>query len=590
MPLLCRSVPNFIYADFFLKFAASFPGTAPLGDLGSDPDTRARRPVLGSGYTLVASDGMMTRWVPESMGSSVYRKETNHPSEHVKLTQIDASTVDEDRADGTTWRYGLSAEGIFTLSRVSERHGKSLTILRQLGYLKRIENSEGYWIEISRPIFETPPPVVSFPNYRITGMTDSAGYDVAFTYDGLGKLRSWKDEDDHVWLFDYGQVTGKLAAITNPKGETVLVATYDSSNRINSLGLGSGVTTIDYNTNLNETEVTDPVGHKTVYHYNANGITTSVETADGATTAITLDAANNVSTFVDAAGNTSSFVWDVNHRLISYTAPSSAEEPLTWSYAYDSSGHLLEMANPKGTRTHFVYGSHSDVISKWIDTDDDGFSERSWSATYDGAGNLETLTNPRGYTTSYAYNSQDLLTSITLPTSTSPTTRLEYDTGGRLTRISRPRYSTISANWDIAYNGCNRPVSITLTTGETTSFTYDAAGRLSGVVDPLLHTRTLSYDSSSRLVSAIDPLGKNTKFQYDDADNLISMTDATSHEWLYAYDEMNRMWYQTDPLGSSPSASIRFAENFRRPLSQRHWGSGFLGHQVRRPWQSGRAM
>src|SRR5712691_7029682 len=86
------------------------------------------QPVPG-GYVLAKAEGGPIKFVPESSGSSTYKKERDFPSNHLKLKIVNDTTIDESRADGTTWRFTRQdPDGYFILVRVTDRPGNFIAL------------------------------------------------------------------------------------------------------------------------------------------------------------------------------------------------------------------------------------------------------------------------------------------------------------------------------------------------------------------------------------------------------------------------------------------------------------------------------
>ena len=76
--------------------------------------------------------------------------------------------------------------------------------------------------------------------------------------------------------------------------------------------------------------------------------------------------------------------------------------------------------------------------------------------------------------------------------------------------------------------------------GGRTRFEYDTRGRLIRITDPLGGVTTRTYTATDQVDSVTDPLGRVTTATYDPAGRQLSQTDPDGHTTTWAYDAAGR--------------------------------------------------
>ena len=125
--------------------------------------------VMGySGYLIVAAGAMLMAtengdliyWTDQ--GGGVYAQQNPSPSIHWQLVKLSPSQYQETRTDGTKWTYTLQTGlNCFGLSKVEDRSGNTITLTYTNGYVSKIQNSDGSYLDLLRPMFDPNyPPVI----------------------------------------------------------------------------------------------------------------------------------------------------------------------------------------------------------------------------------------------------------------------------------------------------------------------------------------------------------------------------------------------------------------------------------------------
>ena len=150
-----------------------------------------------------------------------------------------------------------------------------------------------------------------------------------------------------------------------------------------------------------------------------------------------LTAPGNRRSVTELDGTLIEWAYDDAYRLESETRSGSET-----AYTYDATGNRLSMTQG-GLTTYYVYNTLDQLRCTRTSQGSDCVTDVLTQYTYDGRGNLDTETTG-GITTTYTFDARDLLTGITID---STSLEYTYDAGGR--RISQTTGSTTtSCLWD----------------------------------------------------------------------------------------------------------------------------------------------
>ena len=349
----------------------------------------------------------------------------------------------------------------------------------------------------------------------VTCSTDLAAVNSAFatdySYDVAGVLllaQTTRSTDPELGLrtstskFEYGDAAnpGQITKFIPPRGNTGGSPdyTFATTSSYFTSGVRAGLLK----------DITDPLGSKTSYDYDAVGRVTSI-----------IDALGNAAGAV-ASDHTTSFTYDNEDRLrFRYAAPPSA-----------------------------------------------GASRPTTEMRYDDVGNPIVLIDADGQVTTYAYDVRSSLfqvresplawTDPNIPPATVILTEYVRDAGGNPTRIVRSKGDSSNERAvDYVYDGRGLPRSETqypawpLTTGPLmTQYGYDAAGNQTSVIDPLGQTLTAGYDALNRRTSLdySDPSTPDVTFSFDANGNRTQMVDGNGAT-TYVVDEDDQLISVTSP-------------------------------------------
>ena len=343
------------------------------------------------------------------------------------------------------------------------------------------------------------------PN-QIDHITDTAGRQIAFTYDGAGRIIAITSplKAGNTITFQYDGVTGDLTGIVDPRGKT-WGFTYDGAHR-NATQIdakGTTVLTNAYDAQGRVSQQTDGANHITTYAYtvDASGTATVVTPPSGNAITQTYDLAYNLTGVTDGEGNQSSLIQPFSGRQFNGIDKNGSAVQVT----YDANNNLDFAQDRTDAAARFVYSSQNRPTSV-IDP-----LNHTTSFSYDANGNMTGITNPNGVSMGVTVNGSGLPTEVT-------------DFFGK--------------KWDYAYDSSGLPQTVTDPTGAQIGLTYDAAGRLTQGSLPISGaTVQTTWDEAGNVLTRTDPLGYVSSFTYDDNGDLATATFMpTGATTTYSYD------------------------------------------------------
>ena len=259
--------------------------------------------------------------------------------------------------------------------------------------------------------------------------------------------------------------------------------------------------------------------------------------------------------------------YDSHGNVISEkTAPYGADEFLGDTYVYDEEGrYVLSKTDALGHTT--TYGCYDKFGNPETETD---YRGRVTSFTYDGLGNLVKTTNPDGSearinvawggrglyavtktetnkpdcVTYYDALGRDLRGGIKRFDGQWQYVDKEYDSDGRVSRISLPFRDVQAAYWNTySYDEYGRPLSLVEASGENSSWAYNGVS-VTTVKDGITSTRTT--DASGNVISISDAGGIITYTLRNDGQP-SSVTSPGNVVTSFSYDGYGRRTKIEDP-------------------------------------------
>ncbi len=405
--------------------------------------------------------------------------------------------------DGTAFQF-IPANATLgsVLSSISSSNGNTIGITRAPNNLVRITlitDPVGRTLNLSYDATD-----------RIASIVDPIGRTVLYGYNAQGTLATVTNPAGGVTHYDY-DAQNRMIRVTDARGVVVAQNTYDVNGRVvQQIQADGGMIRFAY-TLLNpavptspvqQTVVTDPLGHQTIYRFSPQGFLISVT-----------DASGQVRAFERAPGT--NLVLAIRGSATCRVCGSSGQGDEL--FAYDANGNLSTTADVLGNTTSFTY----DPVFHKVASVRDPFGNVT-NFAYDSRGNALSRTDANGRKASLSYDASGLPTEFTDPLGRR--TVFSYDSAGNL-------------------------ISGTDALGNTTSTGYDAISRAIQTIDALGRKSSIAYDRLDRIVSQTDANGGTTAFQYDAVGNLLAVTDAKGNRTSFTYDLMNRVITRTTPLG-----------------------------------------
>jgi RHS repeat-associated protein len=332
------------------------------------------------------------------------------------------------------------------------------------------------------------------------------------------------------------------------------------------------------------TSVVDPDGVTRSYHYDSSGRLDEFDSPDNGVTFLnyvgaelaTIDepsggaepggrvvtlsygTAGDLTGVTDATGATRTFGYDSDHHLVS-----DHWAPLQTTFTYDpDTGTLASVDRGEGDVTLLtsavagglagtpgvavVEDALGRVTTYTLDPEGrelrlDGPMGISEVWGRDDQGQVTSYTDPRGYSTTYTYQGDGDLVEVDHPDG--GVERFRYD----------PTYHEVTqaldadgglSTWTYQYGG--DPQSYTDPAGNVTWFDYDPTGLLQSVTEGTL-TTNYTYDADRRLKTVTVPDGGQTAYTYDDNGNPRTVTDPDGFVTTTVYDGRNLLVERIDP-------------------------------------------
>jgi len=264
--------------------------------------------------------------------------------------------------------------------------------------------------------------------YQPNSVTNSAGNQLSFTYNGAGNALSTAQGTGPTakvgyntlgqaissaspgaasgvqTSYGYDGTTHNLTGITPVSGAGLgaRAFSYDGFGRLATATDGRGNTitySYDRADRITNVAYSDAYTHSVAYSYDANGRVTQRVDGAGTTTYTYDDLGRLLSTSNTAGGGTESYSYDLAGALLSKTDTSGVT-----SYTYTAGHRVTQMRYPQGTisnYTEFGYDSAGRRSDVWMQSD---ASHAAWAAhestTYDTSGRVTAVLGQEGPATS----------------------------------------------------------------------------------------------------------------------------------------------------------------------------------------------
>lgn len=431
------------------------------------------------------------------------------------------------------------------LAAIRDRFGNEVTIARAnnqpRGNITQVTSPHGHWIRFTYD-----------SRNHVTKATDSAGRTVNYTYD-IDRLATVQDAKGGVSHYDWDPTqANRILSITDARQIAYLTNEYDSGGRITKQTLANGGTyrfdyTFDGAGKITRTDVTDPRGFIRRVTIDSTGYPVSDIRALGTPEQQTIlterdPATDRILSVTDQLGRKTSFMYDAAGNTESITRLAGTAGAATTSFAYEPTfGQPTSITDPRQKTTDLDYDALGELTTV---TDPTG---RTTTYTYNSAGQVTSVTNNAQETTTFGYGG-GRLTSITDPMG--HTTSRFVDAAGRVTRLTDAAGGVTTA----AFDPVNALVKLTDPLGNETSFDYDPNGNMTLATDAKGNLTTYTYDNMDMVATRKDALLRTETNQYDLNGNLTQFTDRKSQKTTYKYDGLNRLVFAGFGTGGTVQA------------------------------------
>lgn len=332
--------------------------------------------------------------------------------------------------------------------------------------------------------------------------------------------------------------------------------------------------------------VVDPRSLTTTYTNDGLGNQGTLVSPDTGTTGRTFDVAGNLLTSTDARGKVTTYTYDALNRVTSIAyasgAPSVFEYDGGASGAPNAIGRLTKLTDESG-QTTYSYDQAGHVVSKQqTSVSAVGPLNHQMAYAYNTSGKMVSMTYPSGSRLNYAYDAAGRVSQITLNppdgsggTDTSVTTILldqityapfgsaQSWTWGPGTAASPNAYvRTFDLDGRMATYPLGNPVLAAQ--GVIRTVSYDAASRITGYTHTggataSAYNQTFGYDGLGRLTSFVSATGSQG-YGYDASGNRVRLSIGTTNYTNTISASSNRLTATTGPVPAK-SNSIDNAGN-----------------------------
>lgn len=413
---------------------------------------------------------------------------------------------------------------------------------------------------------------------RLASVTYSADGELVHTqrqvFDELSRVLQSIGADGATMSYHYDKA-GRRIGVTDALGNKTAYA-YDALNRLVATTNTSGVIEQNYNRQSQITSVRDQRGLVTEYRYNGFGDKIAQISPDTGTTTFAYNKSGRVVKKVDARGEVTLYKNDVLGRISDILYPAANDENIHYVYdAYVNEsvirdnyliGRIAEIHDASG-ETVYHYNHRGQVVAQ-----DYRIGEHSYQIAYnyDRFGALTQMVYPGGRVVSYQYDDNARLAQV--DTIYGGSTQLlaenfSHSVFGPLRGLSYGNGSELTIRRDQGYRITDIQV-ISQAANDVlydVGFVYDLASNIEAINDGVLpsSSQRFEYDDSYRLVQAKGQYGE-INYAYDGVGNRLSR---------------ERINVQAlDGLGSRILESYEYAQDSNRLLSVVSVGSEGLSN------------
>ena len=309
----------------------------------------------------------------------------------------------------------------------------------------------------------------------------------------------------------------------------------------------------------------DPLGHTTVYDYDARGHLAGITSADGSQVQTHYEQDLPVEA-TDALGNHWRWRYNEEHNLTARIDP----DGIVTRYEYQR-GLLHKVSVAGGPPTVLAY----DAAHNLQEVRQPEGQQSSWQ--YDALGRVMLLTDARGNTQQRAYDLLGRLRRIQEPDGNVRT--LTYDAEDNVVRAQDVHQDVV-----LEYTGLDWLAARTQA-GTQVQYHYDTAGQLTQLLNEQGRANTFERNAAGQVVAETRFDGQRRRYLLDAAGQVLTQwvaDQATS----YAYDALGRLIQTTFPDGSQeqftfrPDGALLTATNDHATVSWERDARGRILHET----------
>lgn len=427
------------------------------------------------------------------VNNHVVRATVFDPVETMRTVSFDdAGYIVDDTRGGSAQDIHYDRDSSEDIVGISEKVTKKMT--HQIGYQyysnKNLHTATSSWID-------------SLLNYSLS--TTTMTYEPVFN-----QLEAITDPNGNTTTLSYDPTTSSLSGVTDAMGRETGVA-------LNAQGLPQQVTP----------PVTNPLTEPTILGYDGADLVTI--TTSNKVTRRFVDVAGRVVAITDPLGHRTEFAYDALDRV------TSVKDPLgnTTTFSYDPDGNLAKVQAPSrdgqtaGRTVLYQYDTMGRLISRQEQIGTQTVTETN---VYDAGGRLRRRTDRNNNHMAYSYDSVNRLKSVS---GTGALRTFTYDGVNRL-------LSAKSRDGSITWTYHDVDLSVTEQTSQgAITYVYDAAGRRKSMADG---TDTIGYFYwPDNQIMRIDGPDGSVNFTYDGGGRRSLVQLPTLISIAYGYDSMARL-------------------------------------------------
>ena len=433
-------------------------------------------------------------------------------------------------AAGMTVRFAYDPADRLTSSTFPDGTRSQLTyhLLDWASATDRLGQTTTYSYDADRELIKTTDPLGNTVQQgynlagRLNSLTDSNGHTTTWVLDAQSRVTAKQFADGTSQSMVYEGSLSLVAALTDALGQ---IATY-TYNRDNTTA------TLSFSANQPTPSVSfawDPAYRRVVSMTDGTGTTTYRYYPVSSSPVLGANRLRSVSSPIAGMSGTDTitYSYDALNRDISYNI-----DGVVQSVSYDVLGRVISANNPLDSFT-YSYSDSTNRVSGISSSQGPALALSYFGPTGDELLQQISASTPSGTSLAqfgYTYDSDDNVTSLAVSSPTAQTISYTYDAGNRLrtgliSGSSTPQYAYV-------YDPASNLTSIT-TGGSQGSYSYSATNALaSGTYDAngspsSLSGNAYSWDGANRLVSFTGTTGLTSTFTYDGLGRLVRVVDST---------------------------------------------------------------